>query len=505
MDLPQPTTASSTAVPVMSTIIVNGAGVLAEQPVIQTAPPPTRLIPPSQRRRLIEGSLLFLCAILFLRTMAVEPFGVPTGSMAPALVGNHKTVQCPRCFYQVTVGEPSNKAQGYPMTYCPNCNLPDLNLAVAREVSGDRLLVDKTVYQIRGPRRWEVAVFICPSDKSKPYVKRVVGLPGELLTIREGDAWADNQLLRKTLGEALQCRIPVYDGDCFPPEGWERRWLPVGMLPRLTPVQEPLPEWFKYQGDEVSVAAEGSVAPHLAAYWHIDAETGQVEIIRDGFEYNGHTPGTHNHPVHDFLFSTEIEPNAGNGMIVCSLFDGADEVTAHLAVGGEFGESKLMIPEKGLVRTANRPPLKIGKKAHLEMALVDRRVTVAVNGTEYFTFDLPAGVKRTDVSSPVKIGCQGVNATFRHLKLYRDIYYRPTGTNGTARPLTLGENEYFMLGDNSANSDDSRSWQIPGVPRRNFLGKPFLLHQPSRPAVWAVGGRRVELQSVDWGRIHWLR
>ena len=38
-----------------------------------------------------------------------------------------------------------------------------------------------------------------------------------------------------------------------------------------------------------------------------------------------------------------------------------------------------------------------------------------------------------------------------------------------------------MLGDNSANSDDSRSWQIPAVPERNFLGKPFLLHQPSRP------------------------
>ena len=139
------------------------------------------------------------------------------------------------------------------------------------------------------------------------------------------------------------------------------------------------------------------------------------------------------------------------------------------------------------------------------MAIVERRVSLAIDGKEYFSHDLPAGAKREDVTSPFRIGSQGATIAFRHIKLYRDIYYRPGDRRASAERFQLGEGEYFMLGDNSANSDDSRSWQIPAVPERNFLGKPFLLHQPSRPSQWSVGGRKVDGQSIDWGRIRWLR
>ena len=100
---------------------------------------------------------------------------------------------------------------------------------------------------------------------------------------------------------------------------------------------------------------------------------------------------------------------------------------------------------------------------------------------------------------------QGVDVAFKNVRLWRDIYYRSVGTHATQTPLRLGDDQYFLLGDNSANSDDGRTWQIPAVPERNFLGKPFLLHQPSRPAEWAVGGRRLDVQAIDWGRIRWLR
>jgi signal peptidase I len=132
-------------------------------------------------------------------------------------------------------------------------------------------------------------------------------------------------------------------------------------------------------------------------------------------------------------------------------------------------------------------------------------VSVAVDGREYFTHDLPPAARREDVTSPFRIGGQGVTLAIRHIKLFRDVYYRSGDRHAAQTPLQLGPTEYFMLGDNSANSDDSRSWQIPGVPERNFLGKPFLLHQPSRPARWDVGGRRVDTQSIDWARIRWLR
>src|SRR4051794_18808657 len=68
--------------PALPVLIYNGAGVVAEQPVIQQAPAATVTLPTSSRRRLVESLVLFVSAILFLRTITVEPFGVPTGSMA---------------------------------------------------------------------------------------------------------------------------------------------------------------------------------------------------------------------------------------------------------------------------------------------------------------------------------------------------------------------------------------------------------------------------------------
>ena len=60
------------------------------------------------RTTLVEEMIVVSVIIfLFLRTAAVEPFGVPTGSMAPALVGNHRETACPRCGHPVVVGEPS--------------------------------------------------------------------------------------------------------------------------------------------------------------------------------------------------------------------------------------------------------------------------------------------------------------------------------------------------------------------------------------------------------------
>ena len=63
--------------------------------------------------------------------------------------------------------------------------------------TGDRLLVDKNVFNLRNPRRWEMAVFRCPDpdpkEFGKPYVKRVVGLPGETITLIDGDVYANGR------------------------------------------------------------------------------------------------------------------------------------------------------------------------------------------------------------------------------------------------------------------------------------------------------------------------
>ncbi len=50
------------------------------------------------------------------------------------------------------------------------------------EFSGDRFIVAK-FYK---PRRWDLTVFRYPENPSVTYVKRLVGLPGEEITIKDG-------------------------------------------------------------------------------------------------------------------------------------------------------------------------------------------------------------------------------------------------------------------------------------------------------------------------------
>ena len=45
-------------------------------------------------RRFLETTLLALCFLLVFRAVGVEPYGVPTGSMAPTLLGYHKALVC---------------------------------------------------------------------------------------------------------------------------------------------------------------------------------------------------------------------------------------------------------------------------------------------------------------------------------------------------------------------------------------------------------------------------
>jgi signal peptidase I len=92
----------------------------------------------------------------------------------------------------------------------------------------------------------------------------------------------------------------------------------------------------------------------------------------------------------------------------------------------------------------------------------------------------------------------------RGLTLYRDVHYTDYGEHGTKSRVRLGPTEYFMLGDNSGNSEDSRKWARPGVPERDFIGKPILIHQPLRVARVTFSGRQRVFQTLDWSRLRWL-
>ena len=168
--------------------------------------------------------------------------------------------------------------------------------------------------------------------------------------------------------------------------------------------------------------------------------------------------------VHDFMVDAEVDIVAGTGILTVALDDGGLEVEAALPVG-VADEIKVVArqqegTEQQCPRGAARVQLLAGKHYHIEMALVDRRLTLRIDGLDAFApLDFPAAGQRDPVMRPLRLGADGVLAHWRHVRLYRDVHYTQAGQNAVhGTPLSLGADETFVLGDNSPNSEDSRFW-----------------------------------------------
>jgi len=486
-------------------------------------------------RVLANIAVVFISLFLFVRVFALEPFGVPTGSMAPALLGNHREGPCPRCGFPVRVGAPSaggSTAEQYDTVGCPNCGQA-FSLANAIDLNGDRLLVDKNTFNLRRPRRWEMGVFHCPDpdpkEYRKPYVKRIVGLPGETISILEGEVYANGELLRKSLPELRETRMLIFDMESVPdPGGWNLRWLaePTENDPRLPPATDRQPEPASTAvvkgGELILDASRNPQTIRSVTYrnWNLDdreEQTIRVWNSYDGLRSIGRLPLTKRAfdrlpRANDFSFTCDLEvlSSAEEGSFACRLIDGADAVSAEVSVGAnQSGLAILTHDGKGTLASIPGVGLEPGRTYRIEFSFVDRRAILAIDGKVVIPpTDLPAMPTRGDVRQPLQLGARGSHLAIRNLKLYRDVYYTQFGENGTqpphGAPVTLGDAEYFMLGDNSGNSQDSRKWPKPGVPETEFIGKPFLIHQPLRPARTTLGGRERLFQTVDWSRLRWL-
>lgn len=65
---------------------------------------------------------------------------------------------------------------------------------------GDSLIVDKLSYQFSNPRRFDVVVFPFQYQPDTYYIKRVIGLPGETVQIRDGMIYINGRLLEEDYG-----------------------------------------------------------------------------------------------------------------------------------------------------------------------------------------------------------------------------------------------------------------------------------------------------------------
>jgi signal peptidase I len=69
--------------------------------------------------------------------------------------------------------------------------------------SGDYLIIDEISYRFNQPQRGEVVVFKYPHVPSQRYIKRIIGLPGETIEIKEGQIFISKNGETQELDESL--------------------------------------------------------------------------------------------------------------------------------------------------------------------------------------------------------------------------------------------------------------------------------------------------------------
>ncbi len=170
----------------------------------------------------IQSLIVAFALAMSVRSFVTEGFVIPTGSMAPTLMGQHMRLTSPATgfSYPADAGPAMEAARQLGRNYRNfGRALSDPMLSVDHPLAqignddimnqssmGDRVLVLKYLYAFQDPQRWDVVVFKNPTDPNGDaanYIKRLVGLPSEQLLILDGDVFtaplgADRSKLRSS-------------------------------------------------------------------------------------------------------------------------------------------------------------------------------------------------------------------------------------------------------------------------------------------------------------------
>lgn len=545
-------------------------------------------------RQLVESIVVLAVAVLSFRAFIAEGYLISTGSMAPSLLGYHKQVECPDCHLRFAAGvsdressAPAREAKAQdlfgdelayePSAVCPNCGYDRISLADFPRNEGDQLMVHKHAYQFRDPRRWEVIVFNNPSDPIQAYVKRVVGVPGDLIEIIDGDVWANGELQSKPLAAQQGARILV-DDHAFQPSAeseWKPRWIPAhegsawraegpsfmfddrvangegvhsgsaesgddepGTMDALAfrhwirrggrhVTTVPLSHWpvgigpppglgesLQFNGQSLSCTgvlsdedADGwrarSTSPEFRDAIDALALASHEAPITDEYGYNRPTDGE-SFVVRDLMVEFDLQAVARGGRFETAVDDGRQIYRASLDFDELQGELRSDESPDVLEATLLEKSI-VDRPLHLEMSLMDRQALVAVDGRLIFPVVTSSGAGRGAAAPhrPIQLAARGGAFRVSNLRVYRDVYYTPKSEK--RGPRRLAPDEFFVLGDNSPVSIDSRSWDDPAVHRADLVGKPFIVHLPSQQGTVTLLGKTRHVRIPDFSRVRYIR
>lgn len=542
-------------------------------------------------RETLESIVIALILAFVFRAFIVEAFVIPTGSMAPTLYGAHGTIVCEDCGTEFAYGlrdladgraMPLVNSQSY--ATCPNCHHINTDLKINDErrnpETGDRILVLKWPFDLGlaglGPERWDVIVFKDPADGVTNFIKRMVGLPNEVLMIVDGDVYTVGV---EELSEATREELDRNRHEKYLFQSGQQRGQLAGVS---RPVREELEQ-------KMRIARKSEMAQR--ALWHVvydhnypprqldanqprwqplrregsgwDATSVRVRFTDRGnaddaivltgkpiLAYNAYNiHGRQPPPVSDLRVRFVLTPAKDTGELLIRLEKLGRTFWARLSMDGEVRlvESRERPGSEAPVMAAGRTEaLAAGRPVEVSVENLDYRLAVRVGGREvvastsdrdaasYYGPDLRmlSRMRQPMAAVPPRIYARGGEFELTHLAVDRDEYYYHDPSfqalalswgprDGWATPeypMLLRGHEFFMLGDNTSASKDSRLWdqigshlvsrgedfQLGTVPEDQLIGKAFFVYWPSPVRVDWLPFLNMGVVP-DVGRMRWIR
>jgi signal peptidase I len=456
-------------------------------------------------RAAVEMAVVLGIVSLLAGTWLVAPRTVVSGSMADTLLGRHRQVVCGDCRFAFDCGTDGIE-QATGRAVCPNCGSPHNTLDELSDLPGDRVLIDRTAFLRQRPRRWEPVAFRLPPSAAKVAVKRVVGLPGEAVQLIDGDVMIDGQIARKSLAQQQALAVLVHDHR-FRAEGLPSRW--VGGGPWRADG-----DGFRHQPSaRPNAANEADFAWLSYRHWRrVPGLPEQVvhDDVHDDHGYNQTLPRLDGgQAARDLGLRCRLR-TASAGQI--SLLASDARAVFQAILDSSTGQARLLADGRE-VATVSLPAARFACPTSIEMWLSDQQFLLALDGVLLFPpqlYDrpdepapLPAGVSR---GIRLAIGARAEAVAVDELRVFRDVCYTQPAvagrTWGIDEPYVLAANEYFVLGDNSVISEDSRVWghetgQGPAVASELLVGRPVAVFLPGRRQPWTSwGGWRIQVPEL---------
>ncbi|MBM80748.1 MAG: signal peptidase I [Planctomycetaceae bacterium] len=296
-----------------------------------------------------------------------------------------------------------------------------------------------------------------------------------------------------------------------------RTW-PVGVqIPN--PVFSPL----RYNSRSGSIVCRGVMSDDLRdkmlkqskdekfqdAIWKLYRQS-HLSPILDTYGYNRSSVLSEHVAVRDLMVSMRVTVNSGRGLFTVRMTDGESVFDCVM----DFGARRLRVyrdieNSEPIVEFA-LSKVNLGQEFLFEMSLFDRQLLAAIDGEPLVIEPMDEAARlprsRNYPRQPLGFASRGLDVEVAQLQLFRDVH-DTTGSarHGVAEPFHLGKNEYFCLGDNSPVSLDSRGWETAAVKRHMLLGKPVLVHLPSKPGKIQIGNYVGYFRIPDFSRIRYIR